>query len=187
MSCRQVESLDIHGQSLPKVCPFLVTVDLKLKWPELPSGPNYPALPYYIRRMKLSAHAQLFNAYHRVVVEFELNTGKVVLYTYSPTNKQRDMQTYAQLFNADSGDKDASYKYIHSGPTWRRCALDLCDNGVASRSLVTWLLATKGMLSSSEVRFRRQGRKFLPMEGQSEGSILYTPNSVWIVLKSWTE
>ena len=32
--------------SLPKVCPFLVTVDLKLKWPELPRGPNYPALPY---------------------------------------------------------------------------------------------------------------------------------------------
>ena len=45
---------------------------------------------------------------------------------------------------------------------------------VCSRSLVTWLLATKGtkgMLSSSEVRFRRQGRKFLPMEGQSEGSV----------------
>ena len=34
------------ARSLPKVCPFLVTVDLKLKWPELPSGPNYPALPY---------------------------------------------------------------------------------------------------------------------------------------------
>ena len=29
------------ARSLPKVCPFLVTVDLKLKWPELPSGPNY--------------------------------------------------------------------------------------------------------------------------------------------------
>ena len=28
-----------------------------------------------------------------------------------------------------------------SGPTWRRCALDLCDNGVPSRSLVTWLLS----------------------------------------------
>ena len=24
------------ARSLPKVCPFLVTVDLKLKWPELP-------------------------------------------------------------------------------------------------------------------------------------------------------
>ena len=34
------------ARSLPKVCPFLVTVDLKLKWPELPRGPNYPALPY---------------------------------------------------------------------------------------------------------------------------------------------
>ena len=34
------------ARSLPKVCLFLVTVDLKLKWPELPSGPNYPALPY---------------------------------------------------------------------------------------------------------------------------------------------
>ena len=34
------------ARNLPKVCPFLVTVDLKLKWPELPSGPNYPALPY---------------------------------------------------------------------------------------------------------------------------------------------
>ena len=30
------------ARSLPKVCPFLVTVDLKLKWPELPRGPNYP-------------------------------------------------------------------------------------------------------------------------------------------------
>ena len=28
-------------RSLPKVCPFLVTVDLKLKWPELPR----PTLP----------------------------------------------------------------------------------------------------------------------------------------------
>ena len=35
------------ARSLPKVCPFLVTVDLKLKWPELPRGPNYPTLPYY--------------------------------------------------------------------------------------------------------------------------------------------
>ena len=34
------------ARSLPKVRPFLVTVDLKLKWPELPCGPNYPALPY---------------------------------------------------------------------------------------------------------------------------------------------
>ena len=34
------------ARSLPKVCSFLVTVDLKLKWPELPRGPNYPALPY---------------------------------------------------------------------------------------------------------------------------------------------
>ena len=34
------------ARSLPKVRPFLVTVDLKLKWPELPRGPNYPALPY---------------------------------------------------------------------------------------------------------------------------------------------
>ena len=34
------------ARSLPEVCPFLVTVDLKLKWPELPRGPNYPALPY---------------------------------------------------------------------------------------------------------------------------------------------
>ena len=34
------------ARSLPKVSPFFVTVDLKLKWPELPSGPNYPALPY---------------------------------------------------------------------------------------------------------------------------------------------
>ena len=24
------------ARSLPKVCPFLVTIDLKLKWPELP-------------------------------------------------------------------------------------------------------------------------------------------------------
>ena len=24
------------ARRLPKVCPFLVTVDLKLKWPELP-------------------------------------------------------------------------------------------------------------------------------------------------------
>ena len=29
------------ARSLPKVCPFLVTVDLKLKWPELPR----PTLP----------------------------------------------------------------------------------------------------------------------------------------------
>ena len=36
------------ARSLPKVCPFLVTVDLKLKWPELPRGPNYPALPYMV-------------------------------------------------------------------------------------------------------------------------------------------
>ena len=36
------------ARSLPKVCPFLVTVDLKLKCPELPRGPNYPALPYII-------------------------------------------------------------------------------------------------------------------------------------------
>ena len=36
------------ARSLPKVCPFLVTVDLKLKWPELPRGLNYPALPYLV-------------------------------------------------------------------------------------------------------------------------------------------
>ena len=36
------------ARNLPKVCPFLVTVDLKLKWPEIPRGPNYPALPYII-------------------------------------------------------------------------------------------------------------------------------------------
>ena len=33
------------------------------------------------------------------------------------------------------------HSMVTSDPTWRRCALDLCDNGVASRSLVTWLLA----------------------------------------------
>ena len=41
------------ARSLPKVCPFLVTVDLKLKWPELPRGPNYPALPYAITESRV--------------------------------------------------------------------------------------------------------------------------------------
>ena len=29
------------AKRLPKVCPFLVTVDLKLKWPELPRPTLY--------------------------------------------------------------------------------------------------------------------------------------------------
>ena len=35
------------ARSLPKVCPFLVTVDLKLKWPELPVAQITP--PYLTR------------------------------------------------------------------------------------------------------------------------------------------
>ena len=37
------------ARSLPsKVCPFLVTVDLKLKWPELPAWPELPRPTLFI-------------------------------------------------------------------------------------------------------------------------------------------
>ena len=49
------------ARSLPKVCPFLVTVDLKLKWPELPVA---RITPPYLTSDLINNLANHFQNYH---------------------------------------------------------------------------------------------------------------------------
>ena len=44
------------GRSLPKVCPFLVTVDLKLKWPELPRPTLVFEIQLLVRQKDIMFH-----------------------------------------------------------------------------------------------------------------------------------
>ena len=92
------------ARSLPKVCPFLVTVDLKLKWPELPVARITPPYLTYVFGY-LEYRAAAFDVTGRKTTE----TSSVIFRFSHKTAWQESSDFYSDLRNASRSELTKYY------------------------------------------------------------------------------